>query len=237
MKHPFRKGMHDSIPIALGYLSVSFTFGITAASKGIPALYAIIISMTNLTSAGQVAGIGIIAAGGTYIETALAQLVINLRYALMSLSLTQKLEGNFPLLHRFFISFGITDEIFAVASSRGGEITQTYMYGLILLPYFSWAAGTAIGALLGAVLPEIIVSSLGIAIYGMFIAIVIPEAKHSRGVAVVSLIAALMSCTVYFLMKFISSGISVIICSLAASCLGALIFGGPASAKGGVRDE
>ncbi len=222
----YKKGLRDGLPIALGYLSVSFTFGITAVGMGIPPLAAILISMTNLTSAGQVQGINIIAAGGGYIEMALAQLVINMRYALMGISLSQKLDKKYSLLHRIISSFGITDEIFAVASGQKTDIPPRYMYGLITLPYIFWATGTAAGALLGAILPESIQAALGIAIYGMFIAIVIPPAKKSRGILWVALIAALLSSIVAFISQYITitSGISVIICAVIAAVLGAAFF-------------
>ncbi|MBQ9947296.1 MAG: AzlC family ABC transporter permease [Oscillospiraceae bacterium] len=222
----YRRGVRDGLPIALGYLSVSFTFGITAVGMGIPPLAAILISMTNLTSAGQVAGIGIIAAGGGYIEMALAQLIINMRYALMSLSLSQKLDRKYNLFHRIVSAFGITDEIFAVASGQKSDVPPRYMYGLITLPYIFWAAGTAGGALLGEVLPESIKAALGIAIYGMFIAIVIPPAKKSGGVLRVAILAAILSCVIYYVPLFdgISSGISVIICTILAAAFGAKFF-------------
>ncbi len=222
----YRRGVRDGVPIALGYLSVSFTFGITAVGMGIPPIAAILISMTNLTSAGQVAGIGIIAAGGGYIEMALAQLIINMRYALMSLSLSQKLDSKYNLFHRIVSAFGITDEIFAVAAGQKSDVPPKYMYGLITLPYIFWAAGTAGGAFLGEVLPENIKAALGIAIYGMFIAIVIPPAKKNGGILRVALMAALLSCIIYYVPIFdgISSGISVIICTVIAATFGAICF-------------
>ncbi len=237
----YRSGLKDGLPIALGYLSVSFTFGITAVGMGIPPLAAILISMTNLTSAGQVAGIGIIAAGGGFVEMALAQLIINMRYALMSLSLSQKLDSSYNLFHRIVSAFGITDEIFAVASGRPHEAAPRYMYGLITLPYIFWAAGTACGALLGEILPADIKSALGIAIYGMFIAIVIPPAKRSGGILRVAIIASVLSCIIYYVPLFdcISSGISVIICTVIAAVFGAVFF--PQDIKtddeGGAADE
>lgn len=222
----YKEGFKDGLPIALGYLSVSFTFGITAVSMGLTPLTAILISMTNLTSAGQVAGIGIIAAGGGYIEMALAQLIINMRYALMSLSLSQKLERKYSIRDRIITAFGITDEVFAVASGKGRDVSARYMYGLITLPYIFWAVGTAFGAILGGILPEFIKSALGIAIYGMFIAIVIPPAKKSRGILGVAVVAAVLSCILYYvpIFSFISSGISIIICTIIAAALGALLF-------------
>lgn len=222
----FQCGLRDGLPIALGYLSVSFTFGITAVNMGIPPITAILISLTNVTSAGQVAGIGIIAAHGGLAEMAMAQLIINLRYALMSLSLSQKLDKNWKLFHRVTAAFCVTDEVFAVASGKADELPPKYMYGLIVLPYLFWSGGTAVGALLGAVLPEMIKSALGIAIYGMFIAIVIPSAKKNRGVLCVAIMAAALSWFIYYMpgLDFISSGISIIICTVIAAALGALLF-------------
>lgn len=222
----FREGLTDGVPIGLGYLSVSFSFGISAVTQGVSALAATVISMVNLTSAGQVAGLGIITAAGTLFEMALAQLIINIRYALMSLSLSQKLDSGFTTLHRFPAAFGITDEIFAVASGKPKEITPSYMYGLILLPFLCWSAGTLLGGIAGSVLPGILRSALGIAIYGMFIAIFIPPARKSVGVLVTVIISAAMSCVLRYIPLFshISSGFAIIICTLAASAAGAFLF-------------
>lgn len=225
-KLSFKEGLTDGIPIGLGYLSVSFSFGIAAVSQGVPWLAATIISMSNLTSAGQVAGLGIIAAAGTLLEMALAQLIINMRYALMSLSLSQKLDSSFTTPHRFFVSFGITDEIFAVSAGKPKDITPRYMYGLILIPFICWSSGTLLGGIAGSILPETLCSALGIAIYGMFIAIFVPPARKSMGVLVTVVISAGMSCCLKFIPAFsgISSGFAIIMCTLAAATAGALFF-------------
>ena len=232
----YLKGFKDGLPIGLGYLSVSFAFGITAVNMGIPPIAAILISMTCVTSAGQVAGIGAIAASGSLVEIALAQLIINLRYSLMSLSLSQKLCKKYSLFHRLTTSFGVTDEVFAVASARTGEVTPPYMYGLITLPYIMWSAGTALGALLGGILPDIVKSALGIAIYGMFIAIVVPPAKRFKGVLIVALMAAALSCIFKFVPFLdVLSGFSVIICTVIAAAAGALLF--PRPVEDGEADD
>lgn len=232
----YLKGFRDGLPIGLGYLSVSFAFGITAVKMGIPVIAAILISMTCVTSAGQVAGITAIASGGGFIEIALAQLIINLRYSLMSLSLSQKLCRKYSLFHRLTTSFGVTDEVFAVASARTEKVTPPYMYGLITLPYIMWSAGTALGALLGGILPDFVTSALGIAIYGMFIAIVVPPARRFKGVLVVALMAAALSCAFKFLpfLDFLG-GFSVIICTVIAAAAGALIF--PRPVEDGEADD
>ena len=222
----YRKGLKDGIPIALGYLSVSFSFGILCKKMGIKTLGAIFISLTNLTSAGQLAGIGIIAALGSLSEMALTQLVINIRYALMSLSLSQKVDSSFGTLHRLLASFFITDEIYAVASSQKGLINPRYMYGLGALPFIGWSLGTALGAVAGDILPADIVNALGIALYAMFIAIVLPPATQSKGVLACAVISAAISCLITYLpaLSFISGGFAIIICALAAGIICAILF-------------
>lgn len=226
VENRFQKGVRDGIPIALGYLSVSFTFGIMASGGGLPIWIAVLISMTNLTSAGQFAGLSLLLSGGSLIEMALTQLVINLRYALMSLSLSQKLDRSVSRLHRFLIAFGNTDEVFAVASAQKGEVGKRYLYGLILLPYFGWALGTFLGAAAGKILPDIVTSALGIAIYGMFIAIIVPPAKTCRPVLRVLIIAIALSCLFYWVpvLNRLSSGFVIILCALVAAGLGAYLY-------------
>lgn len=222
----FSEGFRDGVPIGLGYLSVSFTFGMMAVASGIPVWAAIAISMTNLTSAGQFAGLsGIVAAVG-YLEVALAQLVINIRYALMSVSLSQRLDKTIKTPGRMGIAFGITDEIFAVSSTKEGRVGKRYMGGLILAPYVGWALGTALGALAGTLLPDSVQSALGIAIYGMFLAIILPAAKKSRPVFAVLLIAVGLSCLFRYLpfLSGVSEGFVIIICATVAALCGALLF-------------
>ena len=225
-RYSYIEGFRDGIPIALGYLSVSFTFGMMAVSYGLPASWAVLISLTNLTSAGQFAGLSLICSGAPYFEMALTQLVINLRYALMSLSLSQKLDSSMGLLHRMIIAFGNTDEVFAVASAKKGEVGRRYLYGLITAPYFGWAAGTLIGDVVGSLLPEVLRSALGIAIYGMFIAIIIPPAKTSRPILLTIIISVVLSCIIRYLPVFgnISGGFSIIICAAFSAAVGALLF-------------
>ncbi len=226
MQNTYKRGVCDGIPIALGYLSVSFSIGLFAAAKGIPVLWILLISMTNLTSAGQKAGISVILSHGALIEMALTQLTINSRYFLMSLSLSQKLDKTFTLPHRLIASFGVTDEIFAVAASKPHTLSPKYMYGLITLPYIGWSLGTLLGAAVGNILPEIVVSALGIALYGMFIAIVVPPIRKNMRLLAVVLPAIAISCVIYYLpaLDFISDGFSIIISTIVAALLGALIF-------------
>ena len=217
----FLKGITDGLPICIGYFAVSFAFGIAAIQSGLSWLEALLISATNLTSAGQVAGLPIIAGGGSFVEMAVSQLVINSRYSLMSVSLSQKLSDSISLSHRFLIAFGNTDEIFGVSISNKGTVGKRYMYGLILTPYLGWTLGTLFGAILGNVLPAIIIASLGVAIYGMFIAIVVPVIKKERNTALCVLLAIAISCAFKYLpfLGNIPSGFTVIICAVIPSLI------------------
>lgn len=220
----FVKGIRDGLPICFGYLSVAFAFGIFAVANGMSVIESVLMSMTNVTSAGQLAAVPIIATGGTLIELAVSQLVINLRYALMSVSLSQKLGCSVRLIDRFLISFVNTDEVFAVASSQDGTVGRKYLYGLILTPFLGWSAGTLLGAAAGHWLPEIVISALGIAIYGMFIAIVLPKAKGHRPTACCVLIAIVLSCAFTYIpvLKEIPNGFTVIICAVIAAAVMAI---------------
>ncbi len=220
----FKKGLKDGIPTGLGYLSVSIGIGIAAVNSGLNVLTAVLISMTNLTSAGQAAGISLIAAGGTLLEMALVQLVINLRYALMGISLSQRLDASFTTSQRLILGTFITDENFAVASGQN-PLNTHYMYGLVIVPYLGWAFGTFIGASAGMVLPLSVTTALGLALYGMFIAIVIPAIKRSKGALLAVLIAAGISTLLRTVpsFSFVSYGFSVIIASVVAAFFAAFM--------------
>lgn len=224
MKNNFSRGMYHGIPIALGYFSVSFGFGINAVRSGLSVFAAAMISLTNLTSAGQLAGIDIIAAGGTILEMILVQLTINLRYSLMALSLSQKLESRFTTPHRLLASYGITDEIFAVCSGQKGMLSPSYMYGMILVATIGWVSGTTVGAEAGQLLPESISSVMGILLYGMFIAIIVPPSRKSRSVLCVVGISAILSVLFRYVLTWVSGGFAVIICAVSASAVGAMLF-------------
>ena len=226
MNTEFRKGLKDGVPIGLGYLSVSFAFGIQAVSLGLSPLQALLISLTNLTSAGQLAGIGLIAEMAPLVEMALTQLTINLRYALMSLSLTQKLDSDMNFGRRAVFAFGNTDEIFAVASSQKGRLRHWYLYGLMIAPIVGWSLGTYLGSVAGTLLPEFVRTALGIAIYGMFLAVILPAARQEKAVAAVSVVAGVLSVLFHYVpgLNRISSGYAMIICALAAAGLGAVLF-------------
>lgn len=224
VKEYFR-GLRYGIPIALGYLSVSFTFGIMAVSYGLYWWQAVLISMLTLTSAGQLAGIGVMIHPGQYIEMLISQITINIRYSFMSISLSQKLDTKFNGMYRWILGFAMTDEIFAVASTEN-EVKPSFFAGLATLPYAGWALGTLFGAILGNVLPETLMSALGIAMYGMFVAIVVPEMKERHTVLVVAMIALVLSCLFYYvpLLSQVSAGLSISICAILAAAAGAIFF-------------
>lgn len=224
MKSNFLRGMYHGIPIALGYLSVSFGFGIMAAKAGLSVFAASAVSATNLTSAGQAAGVDIIAAGGTILEMILVQLTINIRYSLMALSLSQKLDRKFTLPHRLAASYGITDEIFAVCSAQKQPLTPAYMYGMILVAFVGWVTGTALGAEAGQLLPASVNSAMSIVLYGMFLAIIIPPSKKQKGVLAVVIAAAAVSILFKYVFTMVSGGFAVIISAVAASLAGAAFF-------------
>ncbi len=221
----FKRGLKDGIPICLGYFSVSVAFGVTAVQGGLNWIEAFMISLFNLTSAGQKAGLDIIIAGGSLIEIALSQLLINARYSLMGISLSQRLDKKFTSPFRLTLGFGITDEIFAVASGQK-TVSRTYFAGLMFLPIVGWSGGTLCGALLGGTLPPIIQSALGVALYGMFIAVVVPAAKTDKKVLAVAAIAIICSCLMNYmpLLEKVSDGFAIIICTVIAASLGAILF-------------
>ncbi len=222
-KSGMKKGFSDGLPIGIGYLSVSIGIGITAVSSGLSILNSVIMSMSCLTSAGQAAGISVIAALGTLLEMALIQLVINLRYSLMGISMSQKLDESVTTKHRLILGAFITDEIFAVSSTKDSLNTR-YLYGLIIAPYFGWALGTLFGATLGTVLPESVNQALGLAIYGMFVAIVVPVMKKSKEISLCVLLATLISIIIRYvpIFSFISYGFTIIISAVISASVFAL---------------
>ena len=217
----YRTGVNRGLPVGVGYFSVSFGFGAMAAAQGIKALDATLISMTNLTSAGQFAGLTLILACATLWELILTQLVINSRYALMSLALSQKMGTRIGVLPRLFIAFFNTDEIFALAMAEKNPLTVPFMLGLGTTPILGWTAGTLCGALAGSVLPASIRVALGVMLYGMFIAIVVPPARQEKPVLITVILALVLSCLFTWVpgLKEVSAGISIVICTVAAAAI------------------
>lgn len=223
-KSAFLRGLQNSLPICLGYLSVSFTFGMMCTENDLPYWIAVLISMTNLTSAGQFAGTALIIGGGSLVEIGITTFVINIRYMLMSLSLSQRIDPALSVPKRLLMSFGVTDEIFGVSMQAKGQIQAAYFFGLMTAPFWGWALGTLIGATAISLLPAMVRSALGIAIYGMFLAVIIPPARTERSLVWVIVIAAVTSCIFYYLpvLNQLSSGWVIIICAVLASSYAAI---------------
>lgn len=225
-KQEFKEGIRDGLPICFGYLSVSMAFGLTVVNSGMPVWSAILISLTNLTSAGQFAGANLLLAQSSYIELIITTLIINIRYFLMSLSISQKVEQDFGIKERMIASFGVTDEVFAVSMKRQGELTFSYMLGLILTPIIGWTSGTMIGAVATSLLPASLTDAMGIALYGMFIAIIVPPARENRSVLIAVLLAILASYAFAYIpvLSVFSGGWSVIIITVIVSAFAAWMF-------------
>ena len=217
----YRVGVNRGLPVGMGYFSVSFGFGAMAVSQGLKTLDAVLISATNLTSAGQFAGLTLIVAAAT-----LAQLVISSRYALMSLALSQRMGEKIGLLPRLLIAFFNTDEIFALAMAREAPLTVPFLLGLGTLPFIGWTLGTLCGALAGSILPLSIRTALGVMLYGMFIAIVVPPAKKNRDIFVAVVLALIFSSLFSWTprLKTVSPGLSIVVCTVAAAAICAALF-------------
>ena len=221
----YRMGLRDGLPIGIGYFAISFAFGLFSASLGISWIESLLISMFNLTSAGQIAAVPIIAVGGSLLELALTQLVINARYALMSVSLSQRLSPSVTLADRFLIAFVNTDEIFAVACGKNSLLGRRYIFSLALYPYLGWSLGTLCGALLGSVLPEFLAKAFAVALYAMFIAILMPAAKASLPTALCILTSIALSCAFEFIpmLSVVHSGMVIVIIAVFVSVFFALL--------------
>ena len=226
MRKEFQRGLMGGFPIGLGYFPVSFTFGFLSVAGGLSWWAGVLISLTNLTSAGQFAGMNLIIAGAGYAEIALTTLTVNLRYSLMSLSLSQKISPKIPIWQRLIFAFGITDETFVVASMEKKPIKAGYMFGLILLPIVGWNLGTIGGVLVSSVLPETLQNAMGIALYAMFIALILPAARDSLKVLAIIAAAVLIMCILRYVpvFSFVSSGFRIIIATVGAASMGAWLF-------------
>ena len=222
----YRLGVSGGLPVGLGYFSVSFGFGAMAVSQGVKAMDATLISLTNLTSAGQFAGLTVIVAAATLWEMILTQLIINSRYALMSLALSQRMGQRIGFLPRLIIAFFNTDEIFALAMDRKEPLTVPFLLGLGTLPIVGWTAGTLSGALAGSVLPPAIQAALGVMLYGMFVAIVVPPAKQEKEVLAAVVLALICSCLFAWVpvLKTVSPGVAIVVCTVAAAAVCAWLF-------------
>lgn len=225
-KQEFLQGMKDGMPICLGYFSVSMAFGLSVVLAGMPVWSAVLTSLTNVTSAGQFAGVNLLLEHAPFVEIFMTTIIINMRYFLMSLSISQKVSSKMTMRQRMAVSFGVTDEIFAVSMQHKGELSAVYMAGLILTPVLGWTLGTWTGAVASSLMPATVSSAMGIALYGMFIAIIIPDARREKSVLFTILLAIMASYGFTYLpiLKNLSSGWVIIIITIAVSAIAATLF-------------
>lgn len=242
----FTKGLKDGLPVALGYLPVAFAYAIQAVDKGFPFWFPILVSGTNFTGTGQFAGTNLIAAGASLGLLFATMLVINIRYCLMSVSLSQK-TGDFPLWQRAVVAFGVTDENYAVAIRQPQKLTFPYLLGLMGCSFAGWLGGTALGAGLSEVLAAVlsgetgqtyyamIMSAFGISLYAMFVAIIVPPARGDRRLLLLIVLSVGASCLFYFIpaLHSLPAGVDIIVCSLACTALIAWLFPHAPDGQGG----
>ena len=224
-RKPFLEGLRDGVPIGLGYFAVAFSLGIVARNAGLTPIQGFIASFFNLASAGEYALFTSMQAAASFLEIAIITLVVNARYLLMSCALAQRFDPATPMIHRFFVGFGITDEIFGITIARPGTIQPVYNYGAILFAAILWALGTSMGIIAGNFLPARVVSALSVALYGMFLAIIIPPARKNVVIAIAVAVSFLCSyiCGIIPYVKELSSGTRTIILTVVIASIVAII--------------
>ena len=230
----FLKGFRVGIPICLGYLAVGFAVGIAAREAHMSALQAGVMSLGMLASAGEAAAVTLIASGASVFEMITTTIIVNLRYFLMGCALSQKTDEKMPLRHRFALSYTITDELFGVCSSVTGKLNPWYAYGAASIAAAGWTTGTVLGVLAGDLLPHALVNALSVALYGMFLAVIIPASRKDRfiGAVVVVSMAASFLCGVLPLVNRISSGFRIILLTLLIAGIAAVIRPVPSGDEG-----
>ena len=223
------QGFKDGFPIGLGYFAVSFSLGIFAKGVGCNVIQGIINSFLNHASAGEYAVYSMIGVGASYLEMAIMTLIVNARYLLMSTALSQRIHPDTPFIHRLGIGFHVTDELFAISINRPGYVNPFYCYGAFIVAVIGWCAGTATGIVAGGILPDRLVSALSVALYGMFLACIMPEARRHRIVAVLIIISFVLSYIANEAAVFasISSGTKTIILTVLIAAVAAIVFPHP----------
>ncbi len=222
----FITGMKAGMPVCVGYFSVSFGFGALAVAQGLDVWQAVLMSAMNLTSAGQFAGLTVIAAGAAVMELVLTQLVINSRYALMGVALGQRLPGSAGVGERMIAAFFDTDEIFALGMAQGRDLTVGFFVGAGTVAALGWSAGTALGAVAGTLLPLSVRTALGTMLYGMFAAIVVPQTEKNRPTQLCVVLALALSCLFAWIpyLNRVSGGLVIVICTVVAAAICATVF-------------
>lgn len=223
-KEVFKEGIKDGIPICLGYFVVSFALGIVAKSVGLTPFQGFLTSLLNNASAGEYAAFTVIMADATYLEMAIITLVANARYMLMSAVLSQKFSRETPFYHRIFVGFALTDEIFGISAARKGYLNPYYNYGAMLVALPGWSIGTAFGITAGNILPNLAISALSVALYGMFLAIIIPPAKEEKAIRIAIIISFIFSFIFVNLFDNISAGTRIILLTILISGVISIIF-------------
>lgn len=222
----FKQGLKDGIPIGLGYLAVSFSLGIAAKSAGLTPMQGFVVSLLCMASAGEYVGFLSIASGAAYIEIAIATFIANARYLLMSTAMSQRMESKLSIKHRILMAFGITDELFGIAIARPGYLNPYYSYGAFITSAFPWALGTSLGIIAGNMLPARLVSAFSVALYGMFLAVIIPPAKKDKIIAglIIICFGASYAATKLPLLKDLTDGTRTIILTIVIASLAAILF-------------
>lgn len=226
-----RNGMKDGIPIALGYLAVSFSLGIAAKNVGLTPGQGFLVSILCNASAGEYAGFTSIGAMAAYLEIALATLVANARYMLMSCAMSQRIDPKMPFFHRFIMAFHVTDELFGIAIARPGYLNPYYSYGAALIASPAWGIGTMLGVIAGNMLPIRLVSAFSVALYGMFLAVIIPPARKSKivaGLIIISFVFSYLAATMP-VVSSLSEGTRTIILTVVIASAAAILFPVPIS--------
>jgi predicted branched-subunit amino acid permease len=226
MNREFKHGFKLALPIGIGYFAVAFSLGIAARSAGLNAFQGFLASLLENASAGEYAGFSLIAAQATYVEVMIMTLIANARYLLMAFAMSTRLDPDVSMRHRLVMAFDVTDELFAISIARPGNISPYFYYGAMCASMPLWASGTAVGIIAGSILPEAVVSALGVALFGMFIACIIPEAKKNKLVACIIAISFLLSWLFGILpgISEISEGTRTIILTLLIAGAAAALF-------------
>ena len=223
-KTAFLRGMRDGVPIGLGYIAVSFSLGIAVRNAGMNALQGFLLSAFGMASAGEYAAVTVIAADASYLEMVLVTVIANARYFLMSFALSQRIQPDLPMKHRLAIGYSITDELFGIAVAQEKPLHPYYSYGSYLVAVPCWAGGTAAGVIAGNLLPEQVVSALSVALFGMFLAVIIPPARRDRVIFIFILLSFGASFMLSWLLPVLSAGTRTILLTVALSAVAAALF-------------